>query len=168
MRNRFMMVAALGAFLGAAAQLAAQQQEMASGALTKADIAAIQKVPQDWVAHAKMGHANVVAQLYAADAIELPPNAPAIKGRTAIEARIAESVAGMQDMTITSVETDGMLDLAFDRGTYAVTVLEEGMEEPLTINGKYIAILRRQSDGAWKLTRLIWNEDTPPPGMPEM
>ncbi len=74
----------------------------------------------------------------------------------------------MKDMTLTSVETDGMLNIAFDRGNYSVTVQEEGMEEPVTVTGKYIAILRLQPDGAWKISRLIWNENTPPPGMSEM
>lgn len=167
MKTRLMMAAALGAFLGVP-QLAAQEHELASGALTEADIAAIRKVPQEWAAHAKMGHASVVAQLYTEDAIELPPYAPAVKGRAAIEARIAESLGDLRDIKLTSVETDGVLNIAFDRGTYSVTFMEEGMEEATTVTGKYIAILRKQADGAWKLSRLIWNDDTPPPGMPEM
>lgn len=169
MKTRLTMAAALGALLVAAPQLSAQQQqEMASGALTEADIAAIKKVTQEWASHAKMGHAAVVAKLYTEDAMELPPDQPAIKGRASIEQRIAESVTGLQDIKITSVETHGMLDLAYDRGTYSVTVKEEGMDEPVKINGKYISILRRQADGTWKLTRLIWNEDTPPPGSSDM
>lgn len=177
MRTRLTAAAALCALLGAAPQLAAQQ--VASGALTDADIAAIKEVTQQWAAHGKMGHAEVVAKLYTEDAIELPPYMSAVKGRAAIQERIAEAIAGVTDITITSVEIEGMGGIAFDRGTYSVTVEEEEterqmkmegpmMERPTTVTGKYIAVLRKQADGAWLLSRLIWNEDVPPPGMPEM
>ena len=181
MRTRLTAAAALCALLGAAPQLAAQQ--VASGALTDADIAAIKEVPQQWAAHAKMGHAEVVAKLYTEDAIELPPYMSAVEGRAAIEGRIAEAIANLSDITITSVEIVGMGDMAFDRGTYSVTVEEEGkkgmegmegkkgmegMEGPMTVTGKYISVLRKQADGAWLISRLIWNENTMPAGMPEM
>ncbi len=181
MRTRLTAAAALCALLGAAPQLAAQQ--VASGALTDADITAIKEVAQQWAAHAEMGHAAVVAKLYTEDAIELPPYMSAMEGRAAIEERIAEAIANLSDITITSVEIVGMGDMAFDRGTYSVTVEEEGMEGmegmegkkgmegmegPMTVTGKYISVLRKQADGAWLISRLIWNENTMPAGMPEM
>jgi hypothetical protein len=37
------------------------------------------------------------------------------------------------------------------------------MSEPMTDSGKYMAIARRQEDGAWLWTAVIWNSDLPLP-----
>ncbi len=108
-----------------------------------------------------MGHASVVADLYTEDAIELPPNEPMRVGRAAILERLERDFAELSDITITSVETDGYAGMAYDRGTYSVTFMEE-----VTETGKWIGISRRQADGSWLFSRLIWNLDQPPP--PEM
>ena len=165
MKSRCMALAAtLFGLTALACQPAAQ--EAASGELSDADIAAVRANVQQWVEHAKMGHASVVADLYTEDAIELPPNEPMRAGRAAILERLERDFVGLEDLTITSVETDGYAGVAYDRGTYSVTFMEEGMEEPYTETGKWIGISRRQADGSWLFSRLIWNLDQPPP--PEM
>ncbi len=32
---------------------------------------------------------------------------------------------------------------------------------PLTIRGKGLGVLRRQSDGSWRFARIIWNQSEP-------
>lgn len=135
--------------------------------LTDAHIAAIQDAAKQWEEHAKMGHADVVAELYHEDAIEIPPDEPPVEGRSAIQARLEEDFAPLTDITITPVETEGRADLAFSRGTYSVTVMAEGMEEPATETGDWIAIMRQDADGTWRFARLIWNRDQPAPELPE-
>lgn len=166
MRTRHALSTAVAlALTGLACQPAGQ--EAASGMLTDADIAAIEGLAEQWAQHAKMGHADVVAGLYSENAMELPPDEPAIRGRAAIQARLEEDFTTLQDITITPVETEGRAGLAFSRGTYSATVMEEGMEEPASATGKWIAIVRQGADGTWHFSRLIWNTDEPTPQMPE-
>src|SRR4051812_722244 len=70
----------LGVLALAAAGMAAQQKAAAGG-----DEAAIAKVRTAYQAASAAQDAAGVAKLYAADGEELPPNAPAAKGRAAIE-----------------------------------------------------------------------------------
>lgn len=165
MNTRFMGFAALLGLTALACQPAAQ--EAATAALTDADIAAIESLPAQWAEHAKMGHASVVADLYTEDAMELPPNEPMHRGRAAIMERLESDFAGLEDITITADETEGAAGIAYTRGTYSATFMEEGMEEPFTDTGKWIGISHQQADGSWLLSRLIWNSDQPLPEMGE-
>jgi ketosteroid isomerase-like protein len=110
--------------------------------------------------------ADAVAAVYADDAIEMPPNEPAVAGKSAVADKYAsffEQGVGADAFTVTSVEIDGMEDVAFDRGTWSWTGTPPGMSEPMTDSGKYMAIARRQEDGAWLWTAVIWNSDLPLP-----
>ena len=49
--------------------------------------------------------------------------------------------------------------------SYSATVTREGMAEPMTDTGKYLVLLRKQADGSWLMTTVIWNSDAPPPQM---
>jgi ketosteroid isomerase-like protein len=100
------------------------------------------------------------------DAVEMPPNEPATVGRAAIRHRYAswfEVGAETSEFTLTSVDIDGMDGLAYDRGTWTWTGIPPGMTELITDTGKYLGIARRQEDGTWLWTAVIWNSDLPLP-----
>src|SRR3954470_3737646 len=61
-----------------------------------------------------------LAKLYATDGVEMPPNAPAQKGRAAIEAfhKAMAQQWMVHGMTITPTETHVIGDRAIDVGTY--------------------------------------------------
>ena len=101
--------------------------------------------------------------MYAEDIVVLPPNGPTVEGRAASRAACEAGETTIQDFTLTSLDIDGYGDLAFDRGTWSQTIVAEGMEEPLTLTGKYVAIARKQADGSWLLTVDMWNSDAPLP-----
>jgi ketosteroid isomerase-like protein len=97
------------------------------------------------------------AALYAEDAIVLAPNQAAVQGRAAIQAWY-EALPPISNFQLNSVETEGRGDLAYDRGTYSMTVTPAGAS-PIEDRGKYIAVWRKQADGSWKTLRDIWNSD---------
>jgi len=106
---------------------------------------------------------------YADDAVRLPPNAPIIKGKEAIRARMSEVVA-MPDFAVswqaTEVEVSQAGDLGYTLGTYELTMNDpEG--KPVTDRGKYVAICKKQPDGSWKVVADIWNSDLPLPAPPK-
>ncbi len=137
-------------------------QEEASGALPDDDLAAIGDVRESYKQATLAGDWAAVAALYAPDGVRMPPNQAIEEGRAAIQAGSAEG-ASVTDQTITSVELDGRGGLAYDRGTYSITLRVEGMPEPVTDTGKYLVTLEKQADGSWLLTSLIFNSDLPLP-----
>jgi uncharacterized protein (TIGR02246 family) len=135
-----------------------------AGPLSAEDIAAVRALAQSYQDAVLANNAEAVAALYAEDATEMPSQFPARQGRAAILAAYAAPGTPMSAFTVTSVETDGVDGLAYDRGTWTGTFAVEGMEEPVTDTGKFLCIARKQSDGSWLWTIVTWNSDSPPPG----
>jgi uncharacterized protein (TIGR02246 family) len=131
-------------------------------AVAKGDDPAIAKIRAAYQAASAAQEGAAIAKLYAPDGIEMPPNAPAAKGRAAIEAY--HKALGQQfmvhAMTITASETHVMGDRAADIGTYKQQLM--GMKSG-AINddtGKYIVLLKKDASGA------IYNSDVAPPAPP--
>ena len=129
---------------------------------TAADEAAIKADPIAWMEAYNAGDADGVANLYAEDAVLMPPGVPAITGRAAIKDFIASDSAAVKAAGLsfkiaepTGVGISG--DLGWASGTYAVADASGATVE----SGKYLAVHRR-SNGSWKLIRDTWNSDAPP------
>jgi len=99
--------------------------------------------------------------LYTDDAMVMAPNEAAVQGKAAIQAWM-EAPPPISNFQMQSLEIEGRGDLAYDRGTYSVTVTPAGAA-PIEVHGKYLTILRKQADGSWKVQRDIWNSDLPLP-----
>lgn len=144
-----------------AATAAAQGAERGQG--RSAIDAAIARVADDYVKATLAGDAKAVAALYTDDAVEMPPNQPMIKGRTAIQ-QYYETLfsSGMKigRFTLDHLETRGMGDAAYDVGTYRQTLTPPGADAPLDDGGKYIVILKRAGAG-WKVAYAIYSSDRP-------
>jgi len=130
--------------------------------LSEEDILALNELRDGYVQAVLAGDVDGQVAAFAEDAVWLGDDTPGIQGRAAIRAAF-EPVPGttVQGFTNTSFEIDGYGDLAFDRGTWSETYITEGMEEPITVTGKYVAIARKQDDGKWLWTVDIWNTDAP-------
>ncbi|MCK5489823.1 MAG: SgcJ/EcaC family oxidoreductase [Gemmatimonadetes bacterium] len=134
--------------------------------LSEADVAAIRALGDVYAQAVIAADADAVAESYAVDATEMPPNEPSVSGREAIrEKYVAGFSYGISsvEFTMTSQEIYGTGDLAYDRGTWTWSGVLPGMAEPVADTGKYLSIARRQGDGAWLYTDVIWNSDTPLP-----
>jgi len=90
------------------------------------------------------------------------PNEPALIGKSAFSSRIQRSFDQFNFKEAWSTEEIVVFgDWAFERVNYTSTITPEAGGEPFEQKGKFIYILRRQSDGAWKYARLIFNSDEP-------
>jgi uncharacterized protein (TIGR02246 family) len=136
--------------------------------LSDEDIAALNALTDAYGESVLAGDTDGQAAMFAEDGLWWGADAPAVEGRAAIRDAM-EPVPGMtvQDFTSTLLEIDGYGDLAFVRGTWSETFVAEGMEEPITITGKAVAIFRKQEDGSWLCTVDIWNTDAPMPQLEE-
>jgi len=99
--------------------------------------------------------------LYEEDAIELPPNQAAVQGKAAIQAW-DQAFPPFSNFQEQSLEIEGRGNLAYDRGTYSMTVTPAGAV-PIEDHGKYLSIWRKQAGGLWKISRAIYNSDLPLP-----
>ena len=94
-----------------------------------------------------------MAGLYTEDAKVLPPDAPIVSGRKAIEEfwRGAAAALGLTDVTLTTVNLEVAGNIAYEIGE-ADLKLGSGQAK-----AKYLVVWLRGDDGQWRLHRDIWN-----------
>lgn len=128
----------------------------------------IEAAVQRYVEASNRGDAEGLAALYADDAVLLPPDHEPVRGRSAIGDFWRQGTDEGLEVTTLSLEVDG--NLGYLVGRYRLPATDE---EPAD-SGKYVMCLKRQRDGAWKLTADIWNrsgeeeEDGPGPDGPSI
>ncbi len=156
--SALVVVGALSACAPAPAQPAAQN--------TPADEAKLQTDALAWFDLYNKGAADGVANLYADDALLMPPGAPASKGRAAIREFIAADIAkskaagiSLKNGAVTGVGVSG--DAGWLSGTYLVVDASGAMLD----TGNYLSVHRR-TNGAWPYIRDTWNSDKEPATMP--
>ena len=134
------------------------------GAQAKDD-PAIAKVRSAYQTAAGSQDGAALAKLYTADGVEMPPNAPAAKGRAAIEAfhKAFAQQWMMHGMTITPTETKVTGDTAYDIGTYKQSLMAQKTGAMVEDKGKYIVLLKKDAGGGWLISHAIYNSDLPPP-----
>jgi uncharacterized protein (TIGR02246 family) len=108
------------------------------------------------------GDASRWAALYANDAVIMPPGSATVEGRGAIETWLRALPVAVTQAEGNAVEVDGTGDLAYVRGTYAMTMQVPGVRQPVRQGGKFLQIYTRQPDRTWLLARDIWNANASP------
>lgn len=115
-----------------------------------------------WFDHFAKADADGMANLYADDALLMPPGAPAVMGRPGIRAFLGDEATkakaagiSLKNKAVTGSGVSG--DLGWISGTYDVvdaagTVLD---------SGSYLSVHKRQN-GSWPYIRDTWNSDRPP------
>lgn len=154
------LVAVLSAVALMTAGVSAQQKG--------ADDAAIAKIRAAYQTAANAQDAAAMARLFAADGVEMPPNAPAATGRAAIEAfhKAFAKQWMMHGITITSTSTKVTGDTAYDIGTYKQQIMSNATGAVVDDKGKYIVLLKKDGAGNWAISHAIYNSDNPPPPAP--
>ena len=112
---------------------------------------AIEATVSRYVAASNKGDADALAELYADDALLLPPDHEPIHGREAIVEFWREGTDEGLEVSTLRLEVNG--DVGYMVGQYRLPPTEEEAAD----SGQYVLCLKRQADGAWKLTADIWN-----------
>jgi uncharacterized protein (TIGR02246 family) len=138
----------------------------AGAAMQKAD-PAIAKIVDAYVAGVKARDTAKIAELYAEDAVEMPPFRQPLKGRQAIRSHYEQMFKGEQmqfsDFSLKRLESMTSGDIAFETGTYSQRVTPKGGQQA-DDTGNYMVLLRRAADGQWRVAYAIYNSHNPPPG----
>ena len=119
--------------------------------LDAASRGAIEATVDRYVAASNEGDAEALADLYAEDAMLLPPDHEPIHGREAIVEFWRQGTDTGLEVSPLRLEVDG--DIAYMVGRYRLPPTDEEEAD----SGQYVLCLKRQRDGAWKLTADIWN-----------
>jgi len=119
----------------------------------------IEERNREFVAAFNRGDAAGVAANYTEDALVLPPGAPMVRGRQAIE-QFWQSIMGMGvcevDLRTQEVEASG--DLAYEIGAATLKIQSES-GPPTTDTVKYVVVWKRRASGPWQLAADIWNSN---------
>ena len=126
---------------------------------TAADEAALRAADQAFMRDYWKGDLETVVALYAEDAVLLPANAPAAKGRDAIRKYFAADIAsvkpGEAGMIVESTQgVSGNLGWSSGR-------TKDTAANGTTSTGKFLSVSRKVN-GKWLYVRDTWNSDGPP------
>lgn len=126
-----------------------------------ADQAAIRALATEWANSFPAKDVDKFVSFYAADATVYPNGAPAVTGSAAIRGYWTDFFAlpGLAgSVTTKTIEAASSGDLAFETGTYEMTV-NDAKGKPATSTGKYVVVWKKQGDGKWKAVADIFNAD---------
>jgi ketosteroid isomerase-like protein len=130
--------------------------------LSEEEVAAIRDTAAAYHEAAVAKDWDAVSTFFTTDAVAMPPHQPMVQGRADIKEWYA-SFPPVTDVELPIVEIDGRGDMAYSRGTYSMTMVMEGVPEPVTLIGKNLVIWRKQADGSWLIAVEMFNSDLPMP-----
>ena len=139
-------------------------QPAAPADLSQADKDAVKATIDKYVQASISADWDAWGSTLAADVVVSPPNLAPITGRQAAVAWI-KTFPKISSFTVNVEEVTGRGDLAFARGTYAVGfTLADG--SAATDRGSFLEVHRRQADGMWPYTHLMFHSTDPLPPVP--
>ena len=128
------------------------------------DIAAINELYEQYCSYGSAGELNNFLSLWEDDAIRMDPDKHSIIGKENIRIFFEPSFELFSvDVAIygdTEIQISG--DMAFSRGTYTLSLTPKEGGPTTHIDGKWLDILKRQTDGSWKIYIDIVNYNGPP------
>ncbi len=136
----------------------------------ESDVAAIKASFEEFVQLYNAGELDrIVSTFYADHAVQMPPNEPVRKGKDAILLGYRKTRElndeHIDSSIVESVRVSG--DIAFVWGMDMGTTTPKSGGEPARYRLRWLTVLERQRDGAWKWVCEIWNEAGPLSGTPD-
>jgi uncharacterized protein (TIGR02246 family) len=118
--------------------------------------ATMQKLDDDFAHAFNTGNPAAVGEMYAPDAYLLPPGAPMVHGRAAIEQFWKGLIPTLQDIQCTALDVKRLGGRAArEIGTCSAMTKKAPLKE---INIKY-AVVWQKEGGRWQLIQDIWNAE---------
>jgi len=146
---------ALVTFMSAAGCVAAPDKAPVT---TGPEVETVRAWFQQYTAAINGGAVDQWATFVANDAVILPPDEPPIIGMGNIRPRYAALFDAYSfDLTGQPEEITVAGQLAIVRASIEETLTPTGGGPPTQFRGAWLLVLRKQSDGAWKLWRNMWS-----------
>jgi ketosteroid isomerase-like protein len=127
-----------------------------------ADEKTIRDLDARWSKTAAARDVDGTVSYYSDDASLLAPNAPIASDRQSIRASWASLLGPDTSLSwqATKVEVARSSDLAYLVGTYQLTT-KDAQGKPVSDNGKFVEVWKKQADNKWKVVADIFNSDSP-------
>jgi len=129
-----------------------------------ADVAAVRGVEAAWVKDIATKDVDKYVSYYSNDASVLLPNEMMITGKDNIKAALKPMLAD-PNFALTFQSTRGEAsksgDFVYLIGTYSMTSSSPTDQKPVTDQGKYLTVFKKQLDGSWKAVADMVNSDLP-------
>ena len=124
----------------------------------EADVQAIRHLQEQLTLAYNTGDAELLASLHSADVVRMPPGAPDVVGGKAVLEGSRESF-GLADVELSNVSDEILVsgELAFARGVATSKSTPKDGSEGASSSTRYLHIYRRQPDGGWLISRVIFN-----------
>jgi uncharacterized protein (TIGR02246 family) len=136
----------------------------ATAGRTSDEASQILKLDAAWSQAAQTRDVDRIVSFWADDAIVFPPGSPAVAGKSAIREFVVKSF-GTSGFSIswktTTVAVSRSGDIAYTTGTNRVTFSAPDGKQ-VTVEGKAVAVWRRDQGGTWKCVIDIWNDVSSP------
>ena len=130
---------------------------------TEADTAAIAAIWSTYVSSLEAGDIDAWLSLWTEDGVQMPPNEAPVIGKDQLRKRNGAALDLFTvAIDITNQEVGVAGDWAFSRGVYTATFAPKDGSNPIPVDGKFMTVLSRQSDGGWKIHRDIFNSSVAP------
>jgi len=129
---------------------------------SEADGQTIKTLSDDWSKAGAAKDSNKFASYYADDAIVMFPEEPAFNGMKDIKAVLQPM---MQDpnfaLSFTTDKVEVVGPLGYSKGSLSLTTTAR-TGKPVTQQGKFLVVWKKQADGSWKAQLDMFNSDAPP------
>lgn len=104
---------------------------------------------------------EALTALWDDDGVLLQPGVPAVVGKSAFRDFVKQTYAKSPSAKVLKyvpdfrdVQVDG--HVAYEWGYFDSTFKPSEQEQPASFRAKFVRVLKQQSDGSWKFTRIIW------------
>lgn len=167
MRPTILVVAYLVVTAGCAQKPAATPADSSvQQAGTVNDVASVQRAIDSadarFSAALMKGDTAGISSVYADDAVILPPNMKAARGRAGMSQMNAAMLANVSYPAV-SVKSEDLIvsgDYGIETGVYRMTIQPKAGKSTEDV-GKFISIWKKQPDGSWKMIRDMFSSDLP-------
>ena len=124
--------------------------------------AEIERLGHQWEEAANTAEVERLLEVYAPDAVILPPAGPQIEGIATIRELFRQEFEQFDTkIAFTTQEIEVAGDMAYRRGRYVWRGTPRGSGRSFETTNKFLEVWRRQPDGSWRLAIDMWNAAEP-------
>jgi ketosteroid isomerase-like protein len=123
------------------------------------DVAAIKRADSTYVTAVLGQHWDSLVTLFAPTVTLMAPNEKPVIGVADNLTRLRAFSLDSVEYVHTPIDIVGTGELAYLNGTYRLRMAVSGAPQLIVDQGKYLWVLRKQTDGRWLIERLIWNSN---------
>lgn len=127
--------------------------------------AEIDSLGRAWEEAANTAQIERLIEIYAPDAVILPPGGPVIEGSETIRELFRQEFERFDTkLAFTTQEIEVAGDMAFRRGRYVWRGTPRLSGQTVETTNKFLEVWRRQPDGGWRIAVDMWNPAESPTG----